>query len=59
MQPSISTDDWKMYGLNSLVMFLSFTNIEAILKIVLLLASIVYTIMKIVELYRDKKKKKS
>jgi hypothetical protein len=59
MQPSISTDDWKMYGLNSLVMFLSFTNIEAILKIVLLLASIVYTIMKIVELYKDKKKKKS
>ncbi len=59
MQPSISTDDWKMYGLNSLVMFLSFTNIEAILKIILLLASIVYTIMKIVELYRDKKKKKS
>ena len=59
MQPSISTDDWKMYGLNSLVMFLSFTNIEAILKIVLLLVSIVYTIMKIVELYKDKKKKKS
>lgn len=59
MQPSISTDDWKMYGLNSLVMFLSFTNIEAILKIVLLLASIVYTIMKIVELYKDKRKKKS
>ena len=59
MQPSISTDDWKMYGLNSLVMFLSFTNIEAILKIVLLLASIVYTIMKILELYKDKKKKKS
>jgi hypothetical protein len=59
MQPSISTDDWKMYGFNSLVMFLSFTNIEAILKIVLLLASIVYTIMKIVELYKDKKKKKS
>jgi hypothetical protein len=59
MQPSISTDDWKMYGLNSLVMFLSFTNIEAILKIILLLVSIVYTIMKTVELYRDKKKKKS
>ena len=59
MHPSISTDDWKMFGLNSLVMFLSFTNIEAILKIILLLVSIVYTIMKIVELYKDKKKKKS
>ena len=59
MHPSISTDDWKMYGLNGLVMFLSFTNIEAILKIVLLLVSIVYTLMKIIELYKDKKKKKS
>jgi len=37
----------RLYCLNALTIYLSFTNLETILKIVLLVISIVYTSMKI------------
>jgi len=37
----------KLYCLNALTIYLSFTNLEAKLKIILLLISIIYTSMKI------------
>jgi hypothetical protein len=51
----MSINDLKLYGLNSLVMAVSFSNVEATLKILLLCVSIVYTIMKTVELIKSKK----
>ena len=50
----MSTNDLKLYGFNSLTMAISFTNVENTLKIILLLASIVYTIMKTIELVNKK-----
>jgi hypothetical protein len=50
----MSISDLKLYTLNSLAMALSFSNIESTLKIVLLLASIVYTLMKTIELIKKK-----
>ncbi len=47
-------NDLKLYALNSLTMAISFTNIEATLKILLLCVSIVYTIMKTIELIKKK-----
>ncbi len=51
----MSINDLKLYALNSLTMVISFTNVEATLKILLLCVSIVYTIMKIIELIKNKK----
>ena len=51
----MSINDLKLYSLNSLAMVVSFSNVEAILKIGLLCVSIVYTIMKIIELIKKKK----
>jgi hypothetical protein len=50
-------NDLKLYGLNSLAMVVSFSNVEAALKILLLCVSIVYTIMKTIELLKNKKEK--
>ncbi len=50
----MSINDLKLYTLNSLAMAISFTNVENILKIILLLASIIYTIMKTIELIKAK-----
>lgn len=50
----MSIKDLKLYILNSITMTLSFSNIEATLKILLLLISIVYTIMKTIELIKKK-----
>jgi hypothetical protein len=50
----MSLNDLKLYGLNSVAMVVSFSNVEAILKILLLCVSIVYTIMKTVELIKKK-----
>lgn len=47
-------NDLKIYALNSAVMALSFSNIEAILKIILLSASIIYTIIKIIQTSKGK-----
>ena len=51
----MSINDLKLYGLNSLAMAISFSNVEATLKILLLCVSIVYTIMKTIELIKSKK----
>ena len=40
-------DSIKLYGLNALTIYLSFTNLETTLKILLLIISIIYTSMKI------------
>ena len=51
----MSINDLKIYGLNSLAMAVSFSNVENTLKILLLCVSIVYTILKTVELIKNKK----
>lgn len=51
----MSLNDLKLYGLNSVTMAISFSNVEATLKILLLCVSIVYTIMKTIELIKNKK----
>jgi hypothetical protein len=50
----MSISDLKLYTLNSLAMAVSFSNVEATLKILLLCVSIVYTIMKTIELIKKK-----
>ena len=55
----MSLNDLKLYSLNSLAMVVSFSNVEAILKIGLLCVSIVYTVMKIIELIKNKSKGKN
>jgi hypothetical protein len=55
----MSLNDLKIYSLNSLAMVVSFSNVEAILKIALLCVSIVYTVMKIIELIKNKSKGKN
>lgn len=52
----MSLNDLKLYGLNSLAMAVSFSNVENTLKILLLCVSIVYTIMKTIELIKNKSK---
>ena len=51
----MNESDIKLTILNSVSLLASFSNIESSLKIVLLLASIVYTIMKIAEIIKNKK----
>jgi len=48
--------DIKILALNAATFLLSFSNIETVLKIMLLLISIGYTATKWYELYRNKKK---
>ena len=52
-------DSAKLYGLNALAIYLSFTNLETILKILLLIISIIYTSMKIFDWILSKKKGKT
>jgi hypothetical protein len=51
----MSINDLRLYALNSVTMAISFSNVEATLKILLLCVSIVYTIMKTIELIKNKK----
>ena len=51
----MTINDLKIYGFNSLTFAISFSNVEATLKIILLCASIVYTILKTIELIKNKK----
>jgi len=46
--------DIQLYALNSVAMAVSFTQVEQIFKIALLSVSIVYTVMKIIELVKKK-----
>ena len=48
-------DSTKLYILNTIAIALSFTNLENILKIVLLCMSIVYTAMKIFDWIKTRK----
>jgi hypothetical protein len=52
----MNINDFKLYALNTSAMVLSFTNIEEVLKLILLTASIIYTVMKIVEMKTKKSK---
>lgn len=58
MTLKMSHEDVKIAAINGGTMLLSFTNIEAALKIILLLGSIVYTFYKIYELHESRKSKK-
>jgi hypothetical protein len=51
----MSINDLKIYGPNSIVMAIGFSNVEATLKIFLLCVTIVYTILKTIELLKNKK----
>lgn len=51
----MSNTDLRLYIVNSVTMALSFSNIENALKILLLVASIFYTLLKTVETLRKKK----
>jgi hypothetical protein len=55
----MSHNDLKLYFFNSISMLLSFSNIESTLKIVLLIASIFYTILKTVETIKKKNDNKT
>lgn len=50
----MSHNDLKLYLLNTVTMMLSFSNIESALKIILLVASIFYTLLKTIETIRKK-----
>jgi hypothetical protein len=51
----MTLNDLKIYLLNTLALGISFTNIENILKILLLLASIIYTAQKTYSNYKNDK----
>ena len=51
----MTISDFKIYLLNSIALVISFSEIEAVLKIILLLASIVYTTKRIYANYKEKK----
>lgn len=53
----MNTNDLKLALFNILSFSVSFTNIENSLKIILLIASIFYTIQKILETNKNKKNK--
>lgn len=46
--------DIQLYALNSVAMAVSFTQVEQGFKLVLLAVSIVYTVMKIIDLVKKK-----
>jgi hypothetical protein len=51
----MSLKDFELYALNSVAMAVSFTQVEQGFKLVLLAVSIVYTVMKIIDLIKKKK----
>jgi hypothetical protein len=51
----MNIEDLKLTFLNSSALLVSFSNIEDILKIALLTVSIVYTVLKIIEMRKNKK----
>jgi len=50
----MSLDDIRLYTLNASAMVVSFTNVERTLKILLLSVSIIYTVLKIIEMKSKK-----
>ena len=59
MAIKMNTDDLRITAINGGTMLVSFTNVEAMLKIVLLVGSIVYTFYKIYELHQSRKARKN
>ena len=55
----MSNDDLRITAITGGTMLVSFTNVEAMLKIVLLVGSIVYTFYKIYELHQSRKARKN
>jgi hypothetical protein len=55
----MNNDDLRITAINGGTMLISFTNVEAMLKIVLLVGSIVYTFYKIYELHQSRKSRKN
>jgi len=51
----MTISDLKIYLLNSIALVISFSEIEAVLKIILLLGSIVYTAQRIYANYKENK----
>ena len=51
----MTLSDLKIYLLNSVALVISFSEIEAVLKIILLLGSIVYTAQRIYANYKENK----
>ena len=51
----MTLSDLKIYLLNSIALVVSFSEIEAVLKIILLLGSIVYTAQRIYANYKENK----
>ena len=49
-------EDLKIYMINTVSLLVSFSNVEMGLKIVLLIASIGYTISKWIEIYKKRQK---
>ncbi len=54
----MTIEDLKIYGLDSSVMAISFTQLEMALKIILLVATIIYTVHKTITNIKQNKKKK-
>lgn len=50
----MSFEDLRLYTLNASAMAVSFTNVERTLKVVLLCVSIIYTVLKIIEMKSKK-----
>jgi len=59
MTIKMNNDDLRITVINGGTMLVSFTNVEAMLKIVLLVVSIVYTFYKIHELHQARKARKN
>jgi len=55
----MNNDDLSITAINGGTMLVSFTDVEAMLKIVLLVGSIVYTFYKIYELHQGRKARKN
>jgi hypothetical protein len=51
----MSFEDIKIYGINSSVLAISFSQIEMALKILLLIATLIYTVQKIYDNYKKNK----
>ena len=54
----MSHNDLKLYFFNAIAMALSFSNIENFLKIILLIASIFYTVLKTIETIKKRNDEK-
>jgi hypothetical protein len=54
----MNIEELKIYGINAVALFSSFTALNEFLKVILLLASIVYTVVKIITILKNNFNKK-